>query len=131
MSATLTIRDATASGRPLHEWTLEVLTERMSVRELIRSRVYQEVQDYNRSQPDRFRGLIQPSEAEQMLNSDKPQKKRQIDWKVQFAKATEAFERSQILILCNDRQVESLDEEVEIQPGTTVTFLKLTMLVGG
>ena len=125
------IRDATASGRPLHEWALEVLTERISVRELIRSRVYQEVQDYNRSQPDRFRGLIQPSEAEQTLNGDKPPKKRQIDWKAQFAKATDAFERNQILILLNDKQVESLDEEIEIKPGTTVTFLKLTMLVGG
>jgi hypothetical protein len=131
MSVTLTIRDATTSGRPLHEWALELLTERMSLRELIRSRVYQEVQDYNQSQPDRFRGLIQPSEAEQTLNGGTPPKKRQIDWKVQFAKATEAFERNQILILCNDKQVESLDEEIEVQPGTCVTFLKLTMLVGG
>jgi hypothetical protein len=131
MPATLTIRDETAGGQPLHEWALEVLTERMSVRELIRSRVYQEVQDYNRSQPDRFRGLIQPSEAEQTLNSSKPSKKRHIDWKAQFAKATEAFERNQILILLNDKQLESLDEEIEIKPGTAVTFLKLTMLVGG
>jgi hypothetical protein len=131
MSATLTIRDETASGQPLHEWALEVLTERLTVRELIRSRVYQEVQDYNRSQPDRFRGLIQPSEAEQTLNGFKLPKKRQIDWKAQFAKATEAFERTQFLILVNDKQVESLDEEIEITPGTAVTFLKLTMLVGG
>lgn len=131
MSATLTIRDATTGGLPLHEWALEVLTERMSVRELIRARVYQEVQDYNQSQPDRFRGLIQPGEAEQTLNGVKSPKKRQIDWKVQFARATEAFERNQILILYNDRQVESLDEEIEIRPGTLVTFLKLTLLVGG
>jgi hypothetical protein len=131
MSMTLTIRDATASGQPLHEWTLEVLTERMSVRELIRSRVYQEVQDYNHSQPDRFRGLIQPGEAEQTLNGGKSLKKRKIDWKIQFAKATEAFEKNEILILCNDKQLESLDQELEIQPGTSVTFLKLTMLVGG
>jgi hypothetical protein len=131
MSVTLTIRDETASGRLLHEWALEAPTERMSVRELIRSRVYQEVQDYNRSQGDRFRGLIQPSETEQALNGDKPPNKRQIDWKIQFAKATEAFERSQILILCNDKQVESLDQEIEIRPGTAVTFLKLTLLVGG
>lgn len=131
MSVTLTIRDETVSGQPLHEWALEVLTERISVRELIRSRVYQEVQDYNRSQPDRFRGLIQPSETEQTLNGGKPPKRRQIDWKAQFAKATEAFERNQILILIDDRQLESLDEEIEIKLGTAVTFLKLTMLVGG
>lgn len=131
MSATLTIRDETTGGLPLHEWALEVLTERMSVRELIRARVYQEVQDYNHGQPDRFRGLIQPGEAEQTLNGVKSPKKRQIDWKLQFARATEAFERNQILILYNDKQVESLDEEIEIRPGTLVTFLKLTLLVGG
>lgn len=131
MSVTLTIRDETVGGQPLHEWALEVLTERMSVRELIRSRVYQEVQDYNRSQPDRFCGLIQPTDAEQTLNGVKLLKKRQIDWKAQFDKATEAFERNQILILLNDSQLESLDEEIEIKLGTTVTFLKLTMLVGG
>jgi len=131
MSATLTIRDETAGGQPLHEWALEVLTERVSVRELIRSRVYQEVQDYNQKQPDRFRGLIQPSEAEQTLNGCKLPKKRHIDWKAQFAKATEAFERKQFLILVNDKQVDSLDEEIEIEPGTTATFLKMTMLVGG
>lgn len=131
MSATLTIRDEGIGGKPLHEWALEVLTERMSVRELIRSRVYQEVQDYNQKQPERFRGLIQPGEAEQTLNGFKLPKKRQIDWKTQFARATEAFEKNQILILLNDKQLESLDEEIEIKPGTAVTFLKLTMLVGG
>jgi hypothetical protein len=131
MSATLTIRDATAGGPPSQEWTLEVLTERISVRELIRSRVYQEVQDYNQNQPDRFRGLIQPSETEQTLNGGRPPKKRQIDWKAQFAKAIEAFERNQVLILCGDRQLESLDEEIEIAAGASVTFFKLTLLVGG
>ncbi len=131
MAVMLTIRDATVSGRPLHEWALEVLTERMSVRELIRSRVYQEVQDYNQSQLDGFRGLIQLREAEQTLNGVKPAKKRQIDWKVQFARVIEAFERKQILILCNDKQVESLDEEFDVHSGTCVTFLKLTLLVGG
>ncbi len=131
MSATLTIRDESPGGQPLHEWALEVLTERISVRELIRSRVYQEVQDFNQSQPDRFRGLIQPGESEQTLNGFRLPKKRRIDWKAQFARATEAFESNQILILVNDKQAESLDEEIEIKPGTAVTFLRLTMLVGG
>ena len=49
MSITLTVRDETTSGDILHEFALEVLTERITVRELIRSRVYQEVQDFNLS----------------------------------------------------------------------------------
>ena len=35
---------------------LELLTERLSVRELIRSRVFQEVKDYNARKPEFFRG---------------------------------------------------------------------------
>jgi hypothetical protein len=131
MSSTLAIRDETVGGQPLREWELEVLTERLTVRELIRSRVYQEVLDFNQRQPDHFHGLIQPGEAEQTLNGLKLTKKKQIDWKAQFAKATNAFESNQILILLNDKQLESLDEEIEIKPGTTVTFLRLTLLVGG
>lgn len=59
MSATLTIRDETPGATSFHEWTLEVLTERLTVRELIRSRVYQEVQDFNREHRSEFRGLVE------------------------------------------------------------------------
>jgi hypothetical protein len=128
---TLTVRDETSSGDTLHEFALEVLTERITVRELIRSRVYQEVQDYNRQQPQVFRGLVQPSDAEATLNGYKVRKARTIDWKKQFDKAIEAFESNGILILVGDRQAESLDEEIVVRPDTTVSFLRLTPLVGG
>jgi hypothetical protein len=131
MSATLSIRDESLSGEPLHEWSLEVLTEKMTVRELIRSRVYQEVQDHNQKNNEVFRGFIQPEDSEKTLNGWKLKKPRQLDWKRQFDRALEAFEMNQILILINDRQAESVDEEFVIEPATRVTFLKLTPLVGG
>jgi hypothetical protein len=131
MSATLTIRDETLSGEPLREWVLELPDEKITVRELIRSRVYQEVQDYNLRQGPVFQGLIQPEEAEKALNGWKLRKARQLDWKRQYDRAIEAFEKSQILILVNDRQTESLDEEVVVGSQTQVTFLRLTPLVGG
>jgi hypothetical protein len=34
-------------------------------------------------------------------------------------------------LLVDDRQVEELEEVIEIRPDTTVTFLKLVPLVGG
>ena len=132
MAATvLTIRDESLNGDSLNEWALEVMTERITVRELIRSRVYQEVQDYNLQQGQVGRGLVQPEGAEKTLNGRKLKKPRQLDWKAQFQKAVEAFEANQILILINDRQAESLEEEFVIDPSTKVTFLRLTMLVGG
>ena len=131
MSATLTVRDETTAGQTLNEFALELLTERVTVRELIRSRVYQEVQDYNLRQPEKFRGLVQPTDAEQTLNGFKLKKPRQIDWNAQFDKALEAFEVNRFLILVDDRQAESLDEEIVVGPETRVSFLKLTPLVGG
>ena len=131
MAATLTIRDETLGGEPGREWSLDVPTERISVRELIRSRVYQEVQDYNVKQGREFRGLVQPEEAEKSLNGWKLKKPRKLDWQKQFDRAVEAFAANQILILVNDRQAESLDEEIVVAPDSTVTFLRLMPLVGG
>jgi hypothetical protein len=131
MPATLTVRDETASGELLGETVLELLTERITVRELIRSRVYQEVKDYNTRKPEYFRGLVQPSDAEKTLDGYKVRKGRRVDWKEQFEAAVEAFEGNRIVVLVDDRQAAGLDEEIVIGPRTQVSFLKLVPLVGG
>lgn len=131
MAVTLTVNDENVAGERFQQWALEVLAERITVRELIRSRVYQEVQDYNRKRPELFRGLVQPTDAEQTLNGFKLPKGRQIDWHDQYQKAIEAFERNRVIILVGERQAASLDEDIEIKPGTEVTFLRLVPLVGG
>ncbi len=85
MTATLTIRDETLGGPSFREWAMQVTTERMTVRDLIRGRVYQEVQDYNVEQGQVFHGLIQPDEAEKTLNGWKLKKPRLLDWKKQLS----------------------------------------------
>src|SRR4051812_13598775 len=114
MATTLTIKDETAGGKSVGETVLEFLTEQITVRELIRSRVYQEVQDYNRKQPEHFRGLVQPTDAEQTLNGYKLKERRQIDWKSQFEKACDAFQRNGFFILIDDKQAEELDDPVTL-----------------
>jgi len=134
VSTTLMIRDETATGSPVHEFPLEFASERITVRELIRERVYQEVSEYNfRSQRDGvvFRGLVQPTDAERTLNGFKVPKNRDIDWEAQFARAIDAFGRNGFFILVDDRQAETLDQPIVISPGTQVSFVKLTPLVGG
>jgi len=137
MPVALTVRDETAMGQTTNELVVEFLTEVVTVRELIRARVYQEVQDYNTRQPAEFRGLVQPSDAERTLNGGKLKTGRQIDWKAQFERACEAVEQARVLLLVDDRQVETLEQKVVLRPktpdreATSVTFLKLTPLVGG
>lgn len=131
MATTLTVRDENASGDSLREIVLEFLTETITVRELIRSRVYQEVKDFNAKSDDVFQGLVQPSDTERVLNGFRVGKGRQVDWEKQFERALRGFEGNQILVLVDDRQAESLDDEIVIRPSTEVTFLELVPLVGG
>ncbi len=136
MSVMLTIRDETASGEVYHELPLEFPSERLTVRELIRERVYQEVQDFNRKQGEQvFRGLVQPTDTERVLNGKRIEYRlkahRPIEWKPQLEKALEAFDRNGFLVLIDDHQAESLDQEFVVGHGTQVSFVRLTMLVGG
>ncbi|PWU10028.1 MAG: hypothetical protein C5B50_26175 [Verrucomicrobia bacterium] len=131
MPATLTIHDETAAGKKTNTFTLDCLTEHMTVRELIRARIYQEVQDYNQKQPEYFRGLVEPTNAERVLNGYKLKARRQIDWQEQYHRALDAFGRNGFFLLVGDKQAESLDQEFEIKVDTEVSFVKLVPLVGG
>lgn len=131
MATTLTIHDETASGQKTNSFTIDCLTERLTVCELIRARIYQEVQDYNLKQPEYFRGLVEPTNAERVLNGYKLKARRKIDWEEQFKRALEAFERNGFFVLVGDRQAETLDQEFEVKVDTEVSFVKLVPLVGG
>ena len=131
MAATLTIHDESATGETVVALTLTVSTERISARDLIRQRVSYEVEEYNRRKPDTFRGLVQPTDSERTLNGYRLKQPRTIDASTQLAKAIDAFAGNQIIMLVDDRQVESLDEEIIVRPATRVSFLRLTPLVGG
>ena len=127
----LLIHDETTSGQRTNSFTLDCLTERLTVRELIRARIYQEVQDYHLQQPEHFRGLVEPTAAERTLNGYKLKAKREIDWQEQFQRACEGFERNGFFVLVGHRQAETLDEAFEVKVDTEVSFVKLVPLVGG
>ena len=131
--ATLTIRDETMAGRTTGELTLDALAETITVRELIRSRVYQEVQDHNRrSDLTPFNGLVTPRDEERAPNAPNgSQPRRQIDWRRQFDVACDAFAHNGFFVLVDDRQAESLDEPITLRHDTRVSFVRLTPLVGG
>lgn len=138
-ATTLTIRDETLGAGVTNELTLDVLAETITVRELIRSRVYQEVDDHNRrvraanAQAQPFNGLVTPTEAEKQLNGPRTGKvtAKEVDWRKQFEVACDAFELKSFLILVDEKQVGTLDEQVTLRPGAQVSFVRLTMLVGG
>ncbi len=132
MAITVQVFDESTTGERVSALSLDLLTEKITCRELIRSRVYQEVQDFNRRGKIKpFRGLVEPSQQERWLNPASDSRPREIDWKAQFEVAIEAFGKCSILLLVDDVQVERLDQEIELKAGAQVSFLKLIPLVGG
>ena len=131
MSIVLTIHDETLFGTRDPALTLDFLTETITVRELIRERVYEEVRQYNAAMPTHFRGLVQPTDAEKTLNGARMPRARHVEWEVQFERALKAFESNGFFILIDDRQVETLEETITLRPTTQVSFVKLVPLVGG
>ena len=128
----VTVKDETTAGETLASLQLQLEAERVTVRELIRARVHQEVRDHNaHRQAQVFRGLVQPTETERELNGYRMRTPRRIDPEKQTEAALTAFRRGHVLLLVGDRQVTELDDEVVLTPGTDVSFLKLVPLVGG
>ena len=131
METSLTIHDETLMGAKDNGLILDFLKEVITVRELIRERIYEEVRQYNASTPEYFRGLVQPTNAEETLNGYRLRDSRRVDWEKQYQLALEAFGRNGYFILVDDRQVQSLNETITITPMTQVSFVKLVPLVGG
>jgi hypothetical protein len=126
----VTMKDETTAGDTLTSLQVQMEAERVSVRELIRARVHQEVREHNAQRATNvFTGLVQPLDAERELNGFRTV--RPIDPERQTETALKAFERGQVLVLVDDRQVTELDDEVVLRPGSEVSFLKLVPLVGG
>jgi hypothetical protein len=133
MLTKLLIRDETTAslGKAEHTFIVHVSGETISIRELIRQRVTQEVEDFNNRQPVVFRMLVQPNDTERTLNGFKFHKPRLVDPVTQYEKAIEAFNGNGFIVLVDDYQVQELDDEIALHPDTRVTFLKLVPLVGG
>ncbi len=131
MTTTLTIHDETTSGQKTHTLTLGCSGERLTVRDLIRARIYQEVEAYNQGATAYFRGLVAPSEADPTPNGYKLREHRKIEWEQQYQRALEAFGQHGFLVLVGDQQAQTLDQEVQIKPDTEVCFVKMMPLVAG
>ncbi len=130
---TLTIVDESTLGAR-RSWQLDVrdlLEETLTLREILRRRIYQEVTEYNAQRSERFAGLVQPTAIERTLNGTRPKFPGRIDWQAQYEQAVEAFARRGYIVLVDDQHITALDTPVALHAGTEITFLKLVPLVGG
>ncbi|WP_433182566.1 hypothetical protein [Actinoallomurus sp. CA-150999] len=129
--ASVIVRDETATGRRLDEMSLPDLPDQITVRDLIRTRVREEVARHNARPSRHFHGLVRPDDAEAELNGYLLREARRIDAERQADLAERAFGRNGFILLVGDRQADDLDEVVELGADTEIVFLKLVPLVGG
>jgi hypothetical protein len=128
---TLIIKDETMTGNVQGTFDIQFNTELVTIKDIIEARVHAEVAKYNSTLMEYFKGLVQPTEAERTLNGYKMKERKTIDAEKQVYIALDAFQRNGFFILVNDRQAETLEEEVFLTGNDSVSFVKLTALVGG
>ena len=125
------IRDETPSGKEIGSFVLEDAPSTITLRDLIRLRVREEVVRFNASPQERFNGLVRPLEAEELLNGYQVKPGKRIDWEKQAEAAVEAFGHNGFFVLVGDRQVEDLDQLLDLSEASDVSFVKLVPLAGG
>lgn len=127
----VTISDETATGKVTYSQRLTFPDALVTVAQIIERRVAEEVAVYNERRHQNFFGLVQPRAAEAALNSDRKEKFRPIDVEKQIAVAREAFERNGFFMLIDNHQAEALEQTFVLHQASTISFVKLTPLVGG
>jgi hypothetical protein len=127
----IAVSDETFTGTILNRIEIDLEREMVTVRDIIEARVIQEVEHYNSKLPEHFNGLVEPTNAERTLNGLKLKGRKLVDGEQQVYAALEAFQRNGFFVLVDDKQAESLEQEVLLSQYSRVSFIKLTPLVGG
>lgn len=131
MGFSVTVRDQSSAGQSSSALTLSDLPAATTLRELIRTRVREEVASYNAGPTAIFHGLVMPDGAKPAAQGFSMPRPRHIDWEQQAELALEAFASNRFFVLIDGRQVEDLDEELHLTADSDVRFIRLVPLVGG
>lgn len=129
----MTIMDQSGAGKVAATITLDGVCSSITLRDLIRTRVREEVARHNAASAGTgfFRGLVMPDGAAPAPGGFLMPKPRRIDWEQQADKAMDAFGRNGFFVLVGGRQVTDSDESLELTPDTDIRFIRLVQLVGG
>lgn len=131
MSVRLTLRDQTSTGKQTGSVELADIPAALTLRDLIRTRVREEVASYNADRSGVFRGLVAPEGAEAVAEGFRLAARRRVDWERQADVAVDAFVRNGFFVIVDGRQATELDEELALTGSSDVRFVRLVPLVGG
>jgi hypothetical protein len=116
----VTIHDRTSTGDPTGTITLPDVPDGITLRQLIRTRVREEVARANLGSWLVFLGLVKPADPA----------RKQIDWEVQADTAIDQFLANGYIVLVNGSQVLDLETRIDLRKDPEVWFIRLTPLEG-
>ena len=105
-------------------------SNRITVAELIRQRVAQEVTRYL-AEGAQAAPLVEITEKERILNGTPKQTLETILLDLHCKRALQAFSANQFFLIVDDQQVTEPDEMIDLGQTTQVEFFRLRPLVGG
>ncbi|MFJ4028318.1 hypothetical protein ACIPWF_13165 [Paenarthrobacter sp. NPDC089989] len=117
----------------MDQFELAGLPDVITVEDLIRWRVREEVARYNAHGDAKIAGLVEPSARERELNVQGRGNKVRVplNWKQQADIAVKGFQRNAFFVMVDNQQVCELTDEVDVLKATDATFIRLVPLVGG
>ena len=125
------LRDETTTGREIDAWILPGLPDLITAGELVRLRVREEVTRFNAAGGELFQGLVRPVAAAETPQGSKLPAGARIDWVAQAEAACSAFDRNGFVMLTGDRQIDDLNELIDLRRDKEISFIRLIPLVGG
>jgi hypothetical protein len=130
----ITFLDETATGTVLQSWEVPVETDSITLEALIMLRVKEEIKRLETAQADQYFAFWREQSVEDQkihLRNSPKNKPEPADPEASGYRALEAFQRNAFFVLVDNKQVDRLDEILPITPQSTVSFVRLTPLVGG
>lgn len=129
---TVAIRDESIPRSDVVETLLAVSCSKLSARDLISERVRMEIDNRALSNDGGAAlPLVEATLREKLLNGTKRKRVGHVNIDAEIDAALSAFESNKFILLVDDHQIEALETQIELNPQTIVTFLKLTPMVGG
>lgn len=129
--SSMVIFDETARGERTHRVQIKLVSERLSLRELIQRRVQSEVERFNLQRPINFKALVQPRDAEETAQGFRLRQHRDLDWQEQAEEAIKAFENQSFFVMVDHKDIKDLDQEITITDNTDIAFVKLMPVIAG
>lgn len=134
--ATLTVTEET-TGKGSRNFEQITVPERITVRQLICLYIDHQIEQQKELNDQTPPSFFIPSPEEQQLNEGKSKERSLGGAKTTLnaaklkERALGAFSQNLILLLVDNQQADDLEQEVLISPRSTITFLRLSPLVGG